>query len=156
SEVGRLDPLIRIGRLLAVEPHPDADRLYVCRVDVASGEPATVVTGAPGLAPGQRVPVALPGARLSRGEEVQAVERRGVRSAGALCSGAELGLSDAASRVCLLPEDAVPGRPLVELPGIADVVLEIEVTPNRGDCLSVLGVAREVAALTGSRLRQRR
>ncbi|HSV05036.1 MAG TPA: phenylalanine--tRNA ligase subunit beta [Candidatus Binatus sp.] len=156
SAVGQLDPRIRVGRLLAVEPHPDADRLQVCRVDVASAEPASVVSGAPGLAAGQLVPIALPGARLPRGEEVQAVELRGVRSAGALCSEAELGLSDDASRVCVLPDDAVPGRPLVELPGIADVVLEVEVTPNRGDCLSMLGVAREVAALTGCRLRQRR
>lgn len=156
SAVGELDPRIRVGRLLAVEPHPDADRLQVCRVDVASAEPASVVSGAPGLAAGQLVPIALPGARLPRGEEVQAVELRGVRSAGALCSEAELGLSDDASRVCVLPDDAVPGRPLVELPGIADVVLEVEVTPNRGDCLSMLGVAREVAALTGCRLRQRR
>ena len=156
SAVGQLDPRIRVGRLLAVEPHPDADRLQVCRVDVASAEPASVVSGAPGLAAGQLVPIALPGARLPRGEEVQAVELRGVRSAGALCSEAELDLSDDASRVCVLPDDAVPGRPLVELPGIADVVLEVEVTPNRGDCLSMLGVAREVAALTGCRLRQRR
>ncbi|HYV56932.1 MAG TPA: phenylalanine--tRNA ligase subunit beta [Candidatus Nitrosopolaris sp.] len=156
TEVGRLDPRIRVGRLLAVEPHPDADRLHVCRVDVASAAPAVVVSGAPGLAAGQLVPVAFPGAHLPRGEEVQTVELRGVRSAGALCSEAELGLSDDASRVCLLPEDAVPGRSLVELPGIVDVVLEIEVTPNRGDCLSMLGVAREVAALTGNRLRQRR
>ena len=156
SAVGELDPRIRVGRLLAVEPHPDADRLQVCRVDVASAEPASVVSGAPGLAAGQLVPIALPGARLPRGEEVQAVELRGVRSAGALCSEAELGLSDDASRVCVLPDDAVPGRPLVELPGIADVVLEVEVTPNRGDCLSMRGVAREVAALTGCRLRQRR
>ena len=156
SAVGQLDPRIRVGRLLAVEPHPDADRLQVCRVDVASAEPASVVSGAPGLAAGQLVPIALPGARLPRGEEVQAVELRGVRSAGALCSEAELGLSDDASRVCVLPDDAVPGRPLVELPGIADVVLEVEVTPNRGDCLSMRGVAREVAALTGCRLRQRR
>jgi len=156
TEVGRLDPHIRAGRLLAVEPHPDADRLHVCRVDVASAEPAVVVSGSPGLAAGRLVPVAFPGARLPSGEEVRAVELRGVRSAGALCSEAELGLSDDASKVCLLPDDAVPGQPVLELPGIADVVLEIEVTPNRGDCLSMLGIAREVAALTGSRLRQRR
>ena len=156
AEVGRLDPRIRVGRLLAVEPHAGADRLRVCRVDVATAEPAVVVSGAPGLAAGQLVPIALPGTRLPGGDEVQAVELRGIRSAGALCSEAELALSDDEGRVCLLPEDAAPGTALVDLPGIADVVLELEVTPNRGDCLSMLGIAREVAALTGSRLRRRR
>ena len=156
AEVGRLDPRIRVGRLLAVEPHAGADRLQVCRVDVATAEPAVVVSGAPGLAAGQLVPIALPGARLPGGDEVQAIELRGIRSAGALCSEAELALSDDEGRVCLLPEDAAPGTALVDLPGIADVVLELEVTPNRGDCLSMLGIAREVAALTGSRLRRRR
>src|SRR5262245_41472408 len=125
AEVGRLDPRIRVGRLLAVEPHAGADRLQVCRVDVATEAPVVVVSGAPGLAAGQLVPIALPGAALPTGDEVRAVELRGITSAGALCSEAELALGDDASRVCLLPRDAAPGSALVDLPGIADVVLEV-------------------------------
>ena len=156
DEVGRLDPRIRAGRLLAVGPHPGADKLQVCRVDLGGGSPLVVVSGAPGLAAGQVVPVALPGTRLADGRETSAVEIRGVESGGVLCSEAELGLGDDASQVLLLPDDAAPGTPVVELPGVADTVLEAEVTPNRGDWLSILGVARELAAITGARLRHRR
>src|SRR5438093_10915984 len=156
EEVGRLDPRIVAGRLAAVEPHPDADRLRVCRVDVGGPAPIVAVSGAPGLAAGQLVPMAPPGARLPEGREAQAVRIRGVESAGVLCSEAELGLGEDASQVLVLPSDAAPGTPLARLPGIADTVLEAEVTPNRGDCLSILGVAREVAAATGARLRQPR
>src|SRR6266566_9527996 len=109
-----------------------------------------------GLATGQLVPVALPGARLPDGREAQAVRIRGVESAGVLCSEAELVLGEDASQVLVLPDDAAPGTPLAALPGMADTVLEAEVTPNRGDWLSILGVAREVAAVTGARLRHPR
>jgi phenylalanyl-tRNA synthetase beta chain len=154
--VGNLDGRIRVGRLAAVEPHPDAERLQVCRVDVGAGEPLVVVSGAPELAVGQVVPVALPGARLPDGRETSAVTLRGVASGGVLCSEAELDLGDDASLVLVLPDDVVPGTALVDVPGIADTVLDAEVTPNRGDWLSILGVAREVAALTGARLRHPR
>ena len=156
EEVGRLDPAVRVGRLVAVELHPESDSLHVCRVDVGAPAPVVVVSGAPGLAPGALVPVALPGARLPGGSAVRAVEVRGVTSAGVLCSEAELGLGDDASTVLILPADAPVGASLVEQGGVADTVLEIEVTPNRGDCLSILGVAREVAALGGVRLRHPR
>jgi phenylalanyl-tRNA synthetase beta chain len=155
EEVGQLDRRIVAGRVTAVEPHPEADRVRVCRVEVGRPEPLVAVSGAPGLAPGQLVPVALPGARLSDGREAQAVRIRGVESAGVLCAEAELALGEDASQVLVL-DDAAPGTPLAELPGIADTVLEAEVTPNRGDCLSILGVAREVAAVTGARLRHPR
>src|SRR5438093_10561984 len=141
---------------LTVEPHPEADRVQVCRVEVGRPAPLVAVSGAPGLATGQLVPVALPGARLPDGREAQAVRIRGVESAGVLCSEAELALGEDASQVLVLPDDAAPGTPLAALPGIADTVLEAEVTPNRGDCLSVLGVAREVAAVSGARLRHPR
>ena len=156
DEVGRLDRRIRVGRLVAVEPHPGAERLWVCRVDVGDAAPIVVVSGAPGLAAGQCVPVALPGSRLPDGRETQVATFAGVESAGVLCSEVELELGDDASRVLLLPPDVVPGTPLVELGGVADTVLELEVTANRGDCLSILGVAREVAALSGVRLRHPR
>src|SRR5881397_960508 len=156
EEVGQLDRRIVAGRLAAVEPHPEADRVLVCRVQVGRPAALVAVSGAPGLAAGQLVPVALPGARLPDGREAQAVRIRGVESAGVLCSEAELALGEDASQVLVLPDDAAPGTPLAALPGIADTVLEAEVTPNRGDCLSVLGVAREVAAVTGARLRHPR
>jgi phenylalanyl-tRNA synthetase beta chain len=155
EEVGRLDRRIRTGRLLAVEQHPGADGLRVCRVDVGEGAPLQVVSGAPGLAADQVVAVALPGARLPDGTDVGAVELRGVASAGVLCSEPELGLGEDASRVLALPEEA-PGTPLAEVAGVADTVIAVEVTPNRGDWLSILGVAREIAAVTGARLRHPR
>src|SRR5436309_925140 len=155
EEVGRVDPRVRVGRLLATEPHPEATHLWLWQVDVGTKGALVVVSGAP-LASGQLVPVALPGARLAGGQEAAVAAIRGVESAGVLCSEAELGLSDEASEVLVLPGDAPPGTPLVELPGVADTVLEAEVTPNRGDLLSILGIAREVAAITGARLRRPR
>ena len=156
EEVGRLDRRIVVGRLAVVEPHPEAERVQVCRVEVGRPAPLVAVSGAPGLATGQLVPVALPGARLPDGGEAQAVRIRGVESAGVLCSEAELALGEDASQVLVLADDTAPGTPLAALPGIADTVLEAEVTPNRGDWLSILGVARELAAVTGARLRHPR
>jgi phenylalanyl-tRNA synthetase beta chain len=154
ESVGRIDPHVVVGRLDAVEPHPQADRLAVCRVDV--GEELIVVSGAPDLRVGRRVPVARVGAVLATGVVVAAADLRGVRSEGMLCSEAELGLSDDGAGVLELPADAPPGGAVAELPGIADTVLVLDVTPNRADCLSLLGVAREIAALTGARLRMPR
>ncbi len=155
EHVGRLDPQIRVGLLATVEPHPAAERLVVCRVELGGAAPVTIASAAPGLVPGQIVPVALPGARLGD-TVVQAVDLRGVASAGVLCSEAELGLGDDAGRVLLLPADATPGARLSELPGMIDIVLTVEVTANRGDCLSIFGVAREIAAFGRTRLRHPR
>jgi phenylalanyl-tRNA synthetase beta chain len=149
EEVGRIDPRVVVGRIVAVEPHPRADKLQVCRVD--AGEEIVVVSGAPGLRAGLRVPVARVGAVLPSGTTVGAVDLRGVASAGMLCSELELGLSDDGSGVLELGGQAPVGTSLVELTGIADTVLVLDVTPNRADCLSILGVAREIAALTGAR-----
>ncbi|MGH7896214.1 MAG: phenylalanine--tRNA ligase subunit beta [Candidatus Binatia bacterium] len=151
--VGRIDPRVVAGRIVAVERHAAADRLEVCRVDVGTGAPIVVVSGAPDLRPGRCVPVARVGAVLPSGTEVRAAPLRGVASEGMLCSEVELALGDDGSGVLELPADAPPGRSVAELPGIADTVLVLDVTPNRADCLSMLGVAREVAALTGTRLR---
>src|SRR5205823_4414850 len=123
EEVGQLDRRIVAGRLAAVEPHPEADRVQVCRVEVGRPAPLVAVSGAPGLAAGQMVPVALPGARLPDGGEAQAVRIRGVESAGVLCSEAELALGEDASQVLVLADDTAPGTPLAALPGIADTVL---------------------------------
>ncbi len=154
EEVGQLDRHVVVGRLVTVAPHPGGGQ--VCRVDVGRPAPITVVSGAPGLVAGQLVPVALPGARLPGGRATEAVRIRGVESAGVLCSEAELALGEDASRVLELPDEAAPGTPLGALAGVADTVLEAEVTPNRGDWLSILGVAREIAAVTGARLRHPR
>jgi phenylalanyl-tRNA synthetase beta chain len=156
EETGHLDRRVRVGRLAAVEPHPGSDRLQVCRLEMGGGEPIVVVSGAPGLTAGALIAVALPGAQLPGAVEVNAADVRGVTSAGVLCSEAELGLSDEAGTVLTLPPDAPLGASVVDLDGVPDTVLELEVTPNRGDCLSILGVAREVALLAGVRLRHPR
>jgi phenylalanyl-tRNA synthetase beta chain len=140
-----------IGELLAVEKHPRADRLSLTRVTVGSGEPLEIVCGATNIAVGQRVPVALPGAVLPGGRHIERTEKMGIVSNGMLCSGDELGLTADADGILILPPDAPLGVALTDVYG--DVVLDIDVKPNRGDTLSIVGLAREVAAITGSPLR---
>ncbi|MBF8267877.1 MAG: pheT [Dehalococcoidia bacterium] len=145
-----------VGLVVSVDPHPNADRLRLATVSLGNEE-LTVVCGAPNVAPGQRVPFARVGARLIDGhtgqmETLKAARIRGVESAGMVCSEKELGLGDDHTGIVVLPEDAPVGKLLSEYLG--DVVFDLEVTPNRPDCLSVLGIAREVAALTGKELRE--
>ena len=140
-----------VGELLEVEPHPRADRLSLTRVTVGDGEPLEIVCGATNIAPGQHVPVALPGAVLPGNRRIDRTEKMGVISNGMLCSGEELHLTGDADGILILPEDAPIGRPLIELYG--DVVLDVDVKPNRGDALSLIGLAREVAAATGAPVR---
>ncbi|MFS8583297.1 MAG: phenylalanine--tRNA ligase beta subunit-related protein, partial [Limnochordales bacterium] len=146
-----LDDIV-VAEVLDVAPHPAAGQLLVVRVR-AGAEELTVVTGADNVTKGALVPLAKPGARLPGGTVIQRAELRGVVSEGMLCSEAELGTGDDADGIWLLPPDVRHGRPLVEELGLDDVILHLEVYPNRPDCLSVIGVAREVAALTGGRLR---
>ena len=142
-----------VGELLAVERHPRADRLSLTRVAVGdgAGEPLEIVCGATNIAPGQRVPVALPGAVLPGDRRIERTEKMGVVSNGMLCSGDELGLTTDADGILILPPDTPIGAALTELYG--DIVLDVDVKPNRGDALSIVGLAREVAAVTGSPLR---
>src|SRR6476646_1237518 len=142
-----------VGELLSVEKHPNADRLSLTSVRVSAdgGEPLAIVCGATNIAAGQRVPVALPGAVLPGDRRIERTEKMGVVSNGMLCSGDELGLTADADGILILPADTPLGRPLVELFG--DTVLDIDVKPNRGDLLSIVGLAREVAAVTGGALR---
>jgi phenylalanyl-tRNA synthetase beta chain len=140
-----------VGELLTVGPHPRADRLSLTTVTTGSGEPLSIVCGATNIAPGQRVPVALPGAVLPGGRRIERTEKMGVVSHGMLCSGDELHLTGDSDGILILPADAPLGRPLTELFG--DVVLDIDVKPNRGDALSLVGLAREVAAATGATIR---
>ena len=140
-----------VGELLTVEKHPRADRLSLTTVTVGAGEPLSIVCGATNIAPGQRVPVALPGAVLPGGRRIERAEKSGVVSNGMLCSGDELRLTSDADGILILPADAPIGRLLADLYG--DVVLDVDVKPNRGDALSILGLAREVAAATGGEVR---
>src|SRR5262245_39364286 len=140
-----------VGEVLQVERHPDADRLTVCRVNTGSA-PLTIVCGAPNARAGIKVPTALPGARLP-GMTVEARKVRGVESAGMLCSSRELGLAEEADGLLLLPDDAPVGRNVRELLDLDDQLLTLKPTPNRGDCLSVLGIAREVSAVSATPLR---
>jgi phenylalanyl-tRNA synthetase beta chain len=141
-----------VGRLLAVERHPNADTLWLTRVDVG-GETLEIVCGAQNIAPGQLVPVALPGAILPGDRRIERTRIRGVVSNGMLCSPIELGLGADAEGILILGrnEEHALGTPLAAVVG--EVVLDVDVKPNRGDALSMLGLAREVAAATGAELR---
>jgi len=141
-----------VGRVLRAEPHPDADRLRVCAVDAGDGE-RTIVCGAPNVAAGQTVPVALPGAKLPGGQKIGKAKLRGVESAGMICASSELELGEGPPGIMVLEDDGLaPGTPLAEVLPIAEPVLELEVTPNRVDCFGVYGVAREVHAISGAEL----
>ena len=134
-----------------MERHPRADRLSLTRVTVGTGEPLEIVCGATNIAAGQRIPVALPGAVLPGDRRIERTEKMGVVSNGMLCSGDELRLTGDGDGILILPADTPLGRPLVDLYG--DTVLDIDVKPNRGDVLSLIGVAREVSAVTGAPVR---
>ncbi len=146
---------VEIAEILALASHPNADRLTLCRVRTAHDE-RDVVCGARNMQAGDKVALAPPGAVLPGERHIERATIRGVASEGMLCSTAELGLAEeGGDGIWILPADAPLGRPLVEYLGAEDTVLDLGVTPNRGDCLSVLGIAREVAALTGARLHAR-
>jgi phenylalanyl-tRNA synthetase beta chain len=136
-----------VGRVLDLAPHPDADRLTVCRVDVGAGQPLSIVCGAPNAAPGLSAPCALAGATLPGGLVIRSASVRGVESEGMLCSAKELGLAEDAAGLLVL-ENLVPGTDLRTALDLDDRLFTVKLTPNRPDCLSMLGIGREVAALT--------
>jgi phenylalanyl-tRNA synthetase beta chain len=138
-----------IGRILTKERHPEADKLWVTSVDVGGERPLQIVCGAQNFNAGDIVPVALVGTTLPNGVSIKKAKLRGVTSEGMNCSATELGVGSDASGLLILPPDAPVGTPYAQYGGLADTVLELEVTPNRPDCLSMVGVAREVAAITG-------
>ena len=143
---------VLVGRVVKVDRHPNADRLTLPTVDLGNDETMTVVCGAPNVAGGQKIAFAREGARLfstrsGKVEPLKSARIRGVLSSGMVCSALELGLGDDHEGILLLDDGAPVGTPLADYLG--DTVLDIEVTPNRPDCLSLLGVAHEVAALTG-------
>lgn len=141
-----------VAQILGAERHPDADRLQVCQVDTGSGT-VQIVCGAPNARPGLKAPLAQIGARLPNGTAIKAARLRGVESQGMLCSARELGLDQDASGLMELPADAPVGRPLAQYLGLPDASIELGLTPNRADCLSLRGVARDVAASFGAPLR---
>jgi phenylalanyl-tRNA synthetase beta chain len=140
------------ARIVGKGPHPGADRLSLCRVDDGS-EVHEIVCGATNMDTGDAVALARVGTRLPGGLKIKKAKIRGQASFGMMCSERELGLGEGHAGILILPPDTAPGRPLLEVLGLPDTVFEVDLTPNRADCLSVVGVAREVAALTGAALR---
>src|SRR6478672_2803713 len=141
-----------VSQITASSRHPNADRLTVCEVDDGSGTKRQIVCGATNYKVGDRVPLALPGAKLPNGTEIQKNKLRGVESEGMLCSPIELSLGEDASGLLILPPDAKVGAPISDL-FPSGMILDVEITPNRGDLLSHFGLAREIAALTGKKLK---
>ncbi len=145
---------VLVGKIVRHEKHPNADKLSLCTVDIGNGKEYTVVCGAPNARAGLLSPLALEGAELPSGLKIKATEIRGEVSHGMLCSERELKLGDDASGIMEMPVELEPGTPIIEALGLDNVVLDIELTPNRSDCLSIVGVAREVSAIIVNPLRK--
>ena len=152
-EVDAIEPVaaefehVVVGEVKEVTPHPDADKLRVCQVDVGQADLLGIVCGAANVAVGLKVPAALVGARLPGGLKIKKSKLRGVKSFGMLCSARELGMAEHADGLMVLSEDAPVGDDIRKYLGLDDVTIELGLTPNRGDCLSIAGIAREVAVL---------
>ncbi len=155
-EVGAIEPVaprlehVVVGEIVSIAPHPSADKLRLCRVNVGKNKILDIVCGAANAAAGMKAPVALEGAVMPNGMKIKKTEIRGATSSGMLCSASELGIAESSEGLLSLDRDARPGMSITEYLELDDATLEIDLTPNRGDCLSVAGVAREVAALTGA------
>jgi len=141
-----------ISKIIEVTKHPNADRLNVCQVDPGDGSSIEIVCGASNVYVGMKTPMAAPGVRLPNGLKLRKTKIRGVVSNGMLCSAVELGLGDESDGILELPADAVAGQSLIEYLDLPDTVIDVDLTPNRGDCFSVLGIARDLAAMTGTAL----
>ncbi len=150
---GKIPAQVVVAQILSSEKHPNADKLSVCRVNDGTGE-RQIVCGAKNYRVGDKVPLALPGAAMAAGFTIKESKLRGELSQGMMCSAEELGLPKGEDGLLILPTDAPVGRNFAEYWGGGDSVFDIEVTPNRPDWLSVIGIAREVAALTGHALRR--
>lgn len=136
-----------VGKILKIEKHPDADKLVVCQVDIGESEPVQIVTGAKNVFEGAFVPVAKHKSSLPGGVKITKGKLRGVLSCGMMCSVNELGMSDEpADGILILPDDATPGADITEVLGLDESVAEFEITSNRPDCMSIIGLARESAA----------
>ena len=158
-EVEELTPLgeslggVVVAEIVGAEKHPEADRLQVCKVNAGTGELLQIVCGAPNACVGIKVPLATVGATLPGGINIKAAKLRGVESLGMLCSAKELGIDNDASGLLELPLDAPVGQPLATYLGLPDASIELKLTPNRPDCLGLVGLAHDVAALFGSHVK---
>mgnify|MGYP000967327700 FL=1 len=141
-----------VGHVLTCEPHPDSDHMHVVTVDVGAEEPVQIVCGAPNIAADIKVPVALVGAVLPGDFKIKKSKLRGVVSMGMLCSARELGITEDHSGIWILPEDAPVGTDIREYAKLNDARIEVKLTPNRGDALSLIGIARDLHAVTGAPL----
>ncbi|MEL6215764.1 MAG: YtpR family tRNA-binding protein, partial [Pseudomonadota bacterium] len=146
-----LDAKVVVATVEGVEPHPDADKLRVCQVNDGT-DTHNIVCGAPNVRPGLTVALAQIGARLPGGLKIRKSKLRGVESAGMLCSGRELGLGDDHDGILELPSAWTVGASIGEQFEMPDTVIDVDLTPNRGDCFSLLGIAREVATFAGHQL----
>ena len=151
---GELSDKLVVGRIEEISAHPDADRLRICKVDVGRARNLTIVCGAANARQGLYTIAALVGANLPAGMAISKADVRGVSSSGMLCSASELGLEESSSGLIELAGKPQAGALASDILQLDDKVIDLELTPNRGDCLSIRGVAREVAALTGSRLKK--
>ena len=149
-----------VGRINALEKHPNADKLQICSIDVGGEAPLCIVTGATNVFEGALVPVAMDGAKLVGGITIKPTNMRGVESAGMLCSGKELGLTEADypgaefNGIMILHEEHPLGQRIQDAVGMNDIIFDIELTPNRADCQSIIGICREAAAALGQKFRE--
>lgn len=150
---------VKVGKIVKIEKHPAADKLQVCKVDLG-GEFVQIITSATNIFEGAVVPVSLPGADLVNGVKIQKSKLRGVDSDGMFCSGEELGIDDSyvegasVNGILILPENFTLGENIDVALGLDDVILDIGITPNRPDCMSVIGIAREVCAIYGKKFKE--
>ena len=155
-EVESVEPVVgefrgvAVGQVLSLEPHPNADKLRVCRVDAGTGETLQIICGAANVAAGMRVPVALVGAVLPGNFKIKKAKLRGVASFGMICSAAELGLEEKSTGILPLPADAPLGEDVRSYLELDDRAIEVDLTPDRGDCLGIAGIAREVGVINRS------
>lgn len=151
-----IDPLaanldkVVVAKVIECDAHPEAEKISICVVEIGKGDIRNVICGAPNVRAGMKSPLALPGAVLQEKFEIKVVEKYGIKSEGMLCSEAELGLSDEADRIMELESSFRTGSSLIEALKLHDYMLSFELTPNRPDCLCAIGIARDIAAMTGS------
>ncbi len=149
-----------VGKIIKIEKHPEADRLVVCKVDICHGQVTQIITAATNVFEGAVVPVSLEGADLVNGIKISKTKMRGVESFGMFCSGEELGIDEnyfegaGVNGILILPNDLKSGTPIEEALMLNDVVFDVNITPNRADCMSVVGIAREVCALLGKDMKK--
>jgi len=138
---------VMVGEVLTREPHPNADKLSVCTVDAGQDETLQIVCGAKNVAAGQKVPVAVVGARLPGGFKIKKAKLRGMESRGMICSESELGMAESSDGIMVLPTDAPVGENFRDYMALNDQAIEVDLTPDRGDCLGMAGIAREVGVI---------